>query len=88
MLLSVFKELQGLETWRASLVALLRRLGNMRRAGGDLGDVDDLEQQEKGFGQHMSSVNELNDSVMAQVFANVSRCFELGTTNPQVLVMT
>jgi len=75
MLLKVFEDLQDLERSATSLVDLLRQRGT-------------LHELEKGFGHHMSSVQDLDSTVMTHVFANVKRCFELGTTNPQVLVMT
>jgi hypothetical protein len=98
MLLSVYQELNDLEEWRRSLTFLLGKLGRMLRkqsvvgltSQGGVGDItmENYNDILNGFSAHMESVYELDEAVKSALTTNVKRCFELGTTNPALLVMT
>ena len=58
-----------------------------RKKGFRVGEltVEDNDHVTEGFSSHMSSVGDLAKALRETITSNVRRCFELATTNPQVL---
>lgn len=103
MLYHVWRELRDLAAWRAQLSLLLlskhnaststrsqsARSGHGAAAGGGVGSPGGGGGGGPGsFVGHLNSVADLAAAVREALWANVSRCYELGVTNPQALVMT
>jgi len=102
MLYHVWRELRDLAEWRAQLALLLSKhnASTSTRSGHGAGAAAGGGPGSPGGGGgsggngpgnfvgHLNSVAELAAAVRDVLWSNVSRCYELGVTNPQALVMT